>query len=158
MGELIAILVIIGIFNSLFSNKKKKQKAGQKRAATAQPKQRPQPRPRQPAQQRIPFSKEEWKAYMHELSDELISEKAAMQPAHAAHDEGEGFISNQGESIEEHAEHRRRIAEEEARHHQEREALSELRNANLEKLRTAVIMSEVLSKPVSLRPRTGYHR
>ena len=69
------------------------------------------------------------------------------------HDEPEGTISTQGESRAEHAQHRRRILEEEARLQAEKDALEELRSANLEKLRSAVIMSEVLGKPVALRGR-----
>ena len=59
----------------------------------------------------------------------------------------------EGESHKEHAAHKLRIAEEEARLHREREELKELRNVNLKKLRSAVVMSEVLGKPVALRPR-----
>ena len=59
----------------------------------------------------------------------------------------------EGESHREHAEHRQRIIEEEARIHKEREDLKELRSVNLQKLRSAVIMSEVLGKPVALRGR-----
>ena len=59
----------------------------------------------------------------------------------------------EGESRREHAAHKQRIAEEEARLHREREELKELRNVNLKKLRSAVVMSEVLGKPVALRGR-----
>ena len=59
----------------------------------------------------------------------------------------------EGESHKEHAAHKQRIADEEARLHREREELNELRNVNLKKLRSAVVMSEVLGKPVALRPR-----
>ena len=178
MNGLIALFVIIGIVNALTSkNKKEKQakkRAAQARAfdnaipkAQAKSKPRPQPQPKSKVverQMRMPFTKEEWKAYLSEMSEELVAKKAASSaaPAAAAYDEGEsfheGFVSTQGESAEEHAEHRRRIAEEEAQHWQEREALNDLRNANREKLRAAVVMSEVLGKPVALRPRIGYHR
>ena len=178
MDGLIVLLVIIGVINAITS-KKKQAKQAKKRAAQAQAfenaipkaqtksKPRPQPKPQSrpkpkvdERQMRIPFTREEWKAYLSEMSEELVEKKAASAPI--AHDDGEsfheGFISTQGESIEEHAEHRRKIAEEEAQHRQEREALNDLRNANREKLRAAVVMSEVLGKPVALRPRIGYHR
>ena len=166
MSGLIPILAILFILNAATSGsrKKKKQQAAQKsnaQQAAAQPKQKPKPVPRQPrkgVQQRIPFTKEEWKAYLNELGEEVAPKVTAPLAYDEDHIAGEGFISTQGESIEEHAEHRRKIAEEEARFHEERAALSDLRNANLEKLRTAVVMSEVLGKPVALRPRTGYHR
>lgn len=57
----------------------------------------------------------------------------------------------EGESRREHEAHKQRIAEEEARLHREREELRELRNVNLKKLRSAVVMSEVLGKPIALR-------
>ena len=171
MDGLIAILAIIWIANALLSGSKKKKqqakaKGGAQRAA-AQPKPAPKPAVAKPAapktrpaskQVRIPFSKEEWAAYLNELSEGLTPPEA--QPAAPRHDEfsGEGSVSTQGESQEEHAEHHRRIADEEARLHQEREALNDLRAANLSKLRAAVVMSEVLGKPVALRPRTGYHK
>lgn len=184
MDGLIVLLVIFGIINAITS-KNKKEKQAKKSAAQAQafesaipkaqakakprpqPKAKPQPQPKPKAderQTRLPFTREEWKAYLNELSEELVATKAASssKPASAAYDEGEsfheGFISTQGESAEEHAEHRRRIAEEEAQRHQELEALNDLRHANREKLRAAVVMSEVLGKPVALRPRIGYHR
>ena len=168
MSGLIVLLFIWIIINSLTS-RTKKEKQEQKRAAkahafdTAFPKTQAKPQPRPKAvegQRRIPFSKEEWKAYLSEMSEELVRERAATAPI--AHDEDdrfhEGFISTQGESAEEHAEHRRRIEAEEAQHRAEREALDDLRSANRERLRAAIVMSEVLGKPVSLRPRTGDHR
>ena len=187
MDGLIALLVIIGIANALTS-KKKKEKQAQKRAAQAQAfenaipkaqsKAQSKPKPRtaprattkvdplwsrrdaQAQQQRIPFTREEWKAYLSEMSEELVEKRAASAPA--IHDEGEsfheGFISTQGESAAEHDEHRRRIEEAEAQYRAEREALDDLRSANRQKLRAAVVMSEVLGKPVALRQRIGYHR
>ena len=179
MDGLIVLLVIFGIINAITS-KNKKEKQAKKSAAQAQafesaipkaqtkakprpqPKAKPQPKPKADERQtRLPFTREEWKAYLNELSEELVATKAASS-SKPAYDEGErfheGFISTQGESAEEHAEHRRRIAEEEAQRHQELEALNDLRHANREKLRAAVVMSEVLGKPVALRPRIGYHR
>ena len=165
MDGLIAIIVIIAIVNALTSGKKKKaeqakQKGGAQRAAQAKPQPKPKPAPRQV---RIPYSKEEWNAYLSEINGGA-PKKASPKPAPMPklvpeiQEVFEGSISTQGESDEEHAEHRRRIAEEEAMRRQERDALADLREANLDRLRAAVVMSEVLGKPVSLRPRTGYHR
>lgn len=61
----------------------------------------------------------------------------------------------EGETPLEHAAHRQRVLAEEARIHREHAQLRELRSANLQKLRSAVVMSEVLGRPVSLRPRGG---
>jgi len=57
----------------------------------------------------------------------------------------------EGESYAEHAGHKLRIAAEEEKLRREREELQELRNVNLKKLRAAVVMSEVLGKPLALR-------
>ena len=176
MDGLIAILVIFAIINAITSKNKKKaeeakKKAGMPQSATqpqrpAQPQSRPKPHPRsqarpQPQQVRIPYSKEEWAAYLSALnSGAAASPKPAPapKPEPELHEGYEGMVSTQGESAEEHAKHHRRIQEEEARRQQEYDALADLREANLDKLRAAVVMSEVLGKPVSLRPRTGYRR
>lgn len=59
----------------------------------------------------------------------------------------------EGESPLEHAAHRQRVIAEEERVRREHAQLRELRSANLQKLRSAVVMREILDKPVSLRPR-----
>ena len=86
--------------------------------------------------------------------------KAARQAAPVLlidHDDApEGSISTQGESPEEHARHRQRILAEEAQRRAEHETLQEVRHMNLQKLRTAVVVSEILDKPVSLRRRRPY--
>ena len=167
MNGLITILVIFGIINAITSKNKKKAEQA-KRGGAAQhaeqqrPKPKPQPKPQpKPRQVRIPYNKEEWAAYLSAMSGgAAASPKPAPTPRpEPEHYEGyEGMISTQGESAEEHAEHHRRIEEEEAQRQQERDALADLREANLDRLRAAVVMSEVLGKPVSLRPRTGYRR
>ena len=159
MQGLIPILIVIAIINMLTSGNKKK-KAQERRRAENNTGPAPQPKP--PTRDRVPYTKEEWAAYLNGLDKNAPSKKAKPakkpQPIVELHAEPEGSISTQGESDEEHAEHRRRIAAEEAMRQQEHETLRELREANLEKLRAAVVMSEVLGKPVSLRPRTGVHR
>ena len=126
---IIILLIIFGIFNAITSKNKKKAEEAKRKAAIPQSAAPPRPQP-----------------------------KPAPQPAAGLHTELEGYSSFEGESHEEHAEHLRRIEEEEAQRRQEREALDDLREANLDRLRAAVVMSEVLGKPVSLRPRVGYHR
>ena len=157
MDSLIGILVLIGIFSSL---SKKKKKQAQKQAS----------KPASPAAQaKIPFTKDEWTAFLADMEKQEKKPKAkpskpakAAKPVKAAapvlhidHDEPEGTISTQGESAAEHAEHRQRILAEEARLREQQQTLQELRHLNRQKLRSAVVMSEVLGKPVSLRPR-GY--
>lgn len=70
-----------------------------------------------------------------------------------AHDEPEGSISTQGESRAEHAAHLARIHAEEEKLRQAQQTLREVRSLNRQKLQNAVIMSEILDKPVSLRRR-----
>ena len=162
MDGLIAIIVIIWIASAISGNKKKAknakkaggvQRAAQPKAKTQVP---PQPKaPPKPKQARIPYTKEEWADFLNDLNEEIAPKKAA--PRLVTEMEMES-ASMEGESHEEHAEHLRRIEAEEAQHRQEREAIEDLRAANREKLRAAVVMSEVLGKPVALRPRIGYHR
>ena len=168
MSGWIVLLVIFGLINAISSPNKKKKKAHTKRQDGAQRAAPPKPKtPHQPKQARVPYTKEEWAAYLAEMSGVSAPKKDAPKKAEHApeprlvtelHQEMESSFSMEGESHEEHAEHRRRIEEEEALHQQERDAIADLRAANLDKLRAAVVMSEVLGKPVSLRPRTGYHR
>lgn len=157
MDGLIALLVVIAIVNALTSGKRKKRQETQRRAfqgarqaqAAAQA-QMPRARPARQKPRPEPRAA---------TPEELRAHLAAMEAgAELAPKRGEGSVSTQGESEAEHAEHRLRAAAEEAARRQEHEALRELRAANRDKLRTAVVMSEVLGKPVSLRPRTGYHR
>lgn len=178
MDGLISMLIIFGIFSLFSSNKKKKaQKKHMEKARgfmeaaeTA-------------LEEKAPFSMDEWKDYLKQqpasghaapavrkMAEEKVKtavqnaeiKPAKVRPVKAAkpqpalqHDDPEGSISTQGETPEEHAEHRRKILAEEEKRHQEHAARQELRDMNLKKLRSAVVMSEVLGKPVSLRPR-GY--
>ena len=166
MDGLISLLILIGIFSSL--SKKKKKKA-QKQAAQQQT---PVSKPSKPAGQvKIPYTKEEWKAYLESLEQpkepapkprpvKTVQAETPVKKTKSVlqldHDEPEGTVSTQGESAAEHAEHRQKILAEEARIREQQETLQELRHMNRQKLRRAVVMSEVLGKPVSLRPR-GYH-
>lgn len=165
MDSLIDILILIGIFSS-FSKKKKKR--AQKQPAQQQA---PVSKPQNAAgQTKIPFTKEEWNAFLADMEQQkrpspksrpMKAAKAA-KPAkapdpvlHLDHDDPEGTVSTQGESAAEHAEHHQKILSEETRLRKHQETLEELRHLNRQKLRSAVVMSEVLGKPVSLRPR-GY--
>lgn len=113
-------------------------------------------------QLKIPYTQEEWSS--------LLSEKSAPQkptapkaksvskpalkpkplPAEGRSLEG---ISFEGEAPQEHAAHTERITREEARIVEEREEQLRLREVNLQRLRSAVVMSEVLGKPIALRRR-----
>ena len=174
MDGLIVILILVGILSS-FSKKKKET---QKRAAHARPAgPQPEARPiKKSGQTKIPFNKEEWEAFLAEAKAQEkkpvsppmrkakpVSSAKAAKPEKAPapvllldHDEPEGTVSTQGESAAEHAEHRQKVMVEEACLREHQETLQELRHMNRQKLRQAVVMSEILGKPVSLRPRS-YH-
>ena len=195
MDGLIVILAILGLISSISKKKKARRQQQWERArqagydevsAVPPPLMRedaPADKPAKPkaaaAQQvKIPFTKEEWAAFLSDHSEKQPVRSAKPVPADAAEAqsskensaEGRKFQTLaaqqlnaerlrpderhlEGESHQEHAAHRQRIAEEEARLHHEREELKELRNVNLKKLRSAVVMSEVLGKPVALRGR-----
>ena len=65
--------------------------------------------------------------------------------------------SMEGETEAEHAAHRLRAEREEARIQIERAAEQVQTEVNLQTLRSAVVMKEILDKPVSLRPRRRYY-
>lgn len=120
-------------------------------------------------QQEIPFTKEEWTEFLEGIAPEKKQPKVKARPVSAAamvSPEGraslkqplpEGYSpalkSTQGESEKEHRRHRERIEAEEKRQREQAESLRSMRQVNRQKLREAVIMSEVLGKPVALRGR-----
>jgi len=163
MDGLIVILILLAIF-SASSNKKKKK--AQKKAEQARP---AAPQPEKPAAQaKIPFTKDEWNAYLTDMEKQeknpkpqpmkpIRMTKPVKAPApvlHLDHDVPEGTVSTQGESAAEHAEHRQKLLAGEARLREQQQTLQELRHLNRQKLRSAVVMSEVLGKPVSLRSKS----
>ena len=152
MDGLIGILILIGIFSSFSKSKKKK---AQKQAAKGQVS--VMKSQKTVGQTKIPFTKEEWNDYLADMKqpDRSKAAKAPEPMLLSDHDEPEGTVSTQGESTEEHAGHHQKILAEEARMQEVQETLQELRHMNRQKLRQAVVMNEVLGKPVSLRPR-GY--
>lgn len=123
----------------------------------------PPRRPEQPAA-KPPYTREEWQkrfaAPKPQPAGMPMADKAA--PTAASIKALENGVTGsmqlppegmEGESPLEHAAHRQRVIADEERIHREHEQLRELRSINLQKLRSAVVMSEVLGKPVSLRPR-----
>ncbi len=183
MDGLIVLLIIIGVVTSISkSNKKKKAAAAQKRAeepSSAQPK---------AGTTKIPYTREEWEAFLADAEGEAAAKpapakKAAAKPAApkpapqkrraqavqqsvaapapAAMSTGSIALdpkqSVEGETETEHAAHRLRAEREEQRIHVERAAEQALAEVNLQALRSAVVMKEILDKPVSLRPRRRYY-
>lgn len=175
MDGLFTILILFGVFALTSSNKKKKaQRQAEKQRAFRESAEAVQ-------QEKIPFSKDEWADFLRRQANPSAPKprpepapkpvqaapKPAAKPApeaktaklperkplHLQHDEPEGTVSTQGESAAEHAEHRRKVLAEEAKRREEHQAMEDLRAMNLQKLRTAVVMSEILDKPVSLRRR-----
>lgn len=110
--------------------------------------------------QEIPFTKEEWDKFLSGIE----GKKPAAQDMPKSSPEGriskhqplaEGaslpLKSTQGESHEEHKKHLEKIAAEEKQRHEQAELAREIRHMNRQKLRQAIVMSEVLGKPVALR-------
>ncbi len=177
MDGLIALFIIIGIVNAVTSSSKKKKRKAEKRAfraaRRAQAGRTPPMAAAQTAGEFIPPREvaprtEAARAVQPQAAaphaeaarpaqPQVVAPERAPRPIEPVRD-GEGRTSTQGESEAEHDEHRRQVRAEEARLRQAREVLRDSRAEYLRKLRTAVVMSEVLNKPVSLRPRTGLHR
>ena len=117
------------------------------------------------AAQEIPFTKEEWDKFLGSIGEKKpAAVKAEAQPS----PEGrislkqampEGFSpklkSTQGESEEEHRRHLEKIARQEKLRQEKLETAQELRSMNRQKMRQAVVMSEILGKPVALRGKRG---
>lgn len=117
-------------------------------------------------QLKIPYTQEEWSSFLKEkaaprkptapkakpVSKAALKPKPAPISAEPAPISAEGS-SFEGEAPQEHAAHAERVVREEARIAQEQEEQLRLREMNLRKLRSAVVMSEVLGKPVALRGR-----
>lgn len=182
MDSLIALIVIIAIFNALTSSGRRRKREERTRAQ-ADPRGAQPQAARTPAREgraHAPYTREEWARYMRDIDPMKVGQASNAAPARgkaapAPREDlrpaapkvvapapveipSEGSVSTQGESAEEHAEHQRRAAAEEAERRQAHEALRDLRAANRDRLRAAIVMSEVLNKPVSLRPRVGLHR
>jgi hypothetical protein len=62
-----------------------------------------------------------------------------------------GSVTAQGESEAEHAEHLHRMYEDDLRARTQNDTLQELRRMNRARLRQAVIMREILDRPISMR-------
>ena len=173
MDGLIVLLIVIGVIARISkSNKKKAAEAAR----------------RQEQDEKIPYSREEWDAYLKAegiparpkakakpvaavptapAKPVKAQAKPAAQPVKAAaapipatpSAPGTGSIRMdpsqgvEGETVAEHSMHRQRAAQAEAQAQIEQEALQALRAANLQALRNAVVMKEILDKPVALRPR-----
>ena len=149
-------VIIVIIISAIASSNKQKKKAQKQKQSQCNQRQNTSPK-------KIPFSKDEWEAYLKEQAHQIKTPPAAKpisqapsKPApalHPEHDEPEGTVSTQGESAEEHARHRQKLLAEEQARREQHETLRQLQHMNTQKLRAAVVMSEVLGKPVSLRNR-----
>lgn len=179
MDGLIVLLIIFGVISRISKSNKNKKKAteAQRKAekpSSAQPK---------PDAAKIPYAREEWAQFLKEdgtpkakaqpkpaakpedmvkvVAAVLQKRKAqvAQQRAAAPLREATGSIvldprqGVEGETEAEHAAHRRRAEAEEALRDSAQEARSAVAAMNLQALRSAVVMKEILDKPVSLRPR-----
>ena len=182
LDGLIVLLIIIGVVTSISkSGKKKKAAEAQKKAAKAFPAQpkagttkipytreeweqflKEEDIPKPKAQPKPAAAKPEDVAKAAAAVLQKRRAQAAQQNVAAPVREASGSIaldpkqSVEGETEAEHAAHRLRAKQEEQRIHVERAAEQALAEVNLQTLRSAVVMKEILDKPVSLRPRRRY--
>lgn len=182
MDGLVILLIIIGIVSRVNKNKKKQEEAKRAKAqafaeaahaqAVKAVKKAPEPikkaaeAAKKAVMEDIPFTKEEWDRFLGNLDEKP---KAAPESGHPLpHVSTEGRISRhqimpegmspalrstQGESEAEHRRHVEKIAAEEKRLEESVQTRQALTAMNRRKMREAVIMSEVLGKPVALRGR-----
>ena len=183
LDGLIVLLIIIGVVTSISkSNKKKKAAEAQRKAevpSPAQPKagtsKIPYTReeweqflkeegvPKPKAQPKPAAAKPEDVAKVAAAAPQKRKASAPQMNVAAPVHEATGSIaldprqSIEGETEAEHAAHRLRAKREDMRIGVERAAEQALAEVNLQTLPSAVVMKEILDKPVSLRPRRRYY-
>ena len=185
MDGLIIILIIFGIISRMNKKKKKQEEARKARADAFEQAfaggEREIPHPPQPAEpvkkletalkkipepvkkavrEEIPFTKEEWDRFLGNIEGKKPAKKPVPKERIAEQRPlAEGFSlplkSTQGESEKEHRAHLEKIAAAEKKQREQAELAREIRSMNRQKLRQAIVMSEVLGKPVALRGRRG---
>ena len=179
MDGLIVLLIIISVISSIGKSNKKKKKATEAQRKA----EKPSSAQSKPDAAKIPYTREEWSQFLKEEGtpkakaqpkpaakpEDMVKvvaavlqkrkAQAAQQRAAAPLREATGSIvldprqGVEGETEAEHAVHRRRAEAEEALRDSAQEARSAVAAMNLQALRSAVVMKEILDKPVSLRPR-----
>ena len=183
LDGLIALLIIIGIVTSISKSSKKKKAAQAQRKAErpspAQPKAsttkipytreeweqfladaegeaaaKPAPAKKAAAKPAAPTPAPQKRKASAPQMNVAAPAPAAMSTGSIALDPRQ---SVEGETEAEHAAHRLRAAQEDMRIGVERAAEQALAEVNLQTLRSAVVMKEILDKPVSLRPRRRYY-
>ena len=171
--DALIVLFVIGAFILSLTKKTRKPKKQNSDAEKAAP-------PQSAPAEKIPFTKEEWNAYLRAQKQpaaktvsaasavpakESTARDAHLQPSappagsremvermHRAVERGmPGSVALQGESEAEHAEHLQKIYSAEHQSREASETLRELRQMNRARLRQAVIMREILDRPVSMR-------
>ena len=180
LDGLIVLLIIIGVVSSISKSGKKKKKAAEaqrkaERPASAQPKAGATkiPYTREEwaqflKEEGVPEPKAQPKPAAAKLEDVAKATAAILQKRRAQSAqqgvaaparEAAGSIAPdprqgvEGETEAEHAAHRLRAEAAEALRDRAEETRQALAAMNLQALRSAVVMKEILDKPVSLRPR-----
>lgn len=181
MDGLIVVLLILGLVARISKKKKKSgsaRRSGAARGVAEKITDALETAGKEAAKQaKIPYTKEEWSQYLRQSTAEE-GERTPIAPVQAAEPaakiappppasgakpvskplkpkpapaRSETEAPHEGESRREHAAHLARIAREEEKIARQQEEIKRLRDVNLEKLRSAVVMSEVLGKPLALR-------
>lgn len=159
MDGLITILILYGLFRLIFGSRKKRRQ----NSAAKQP-----PRTAKPVSFRDmdavpgasakPAAVPKAKPAAAPMNTTAAKAKPAAATIKTAVPKTGSMEYNglEGESEAEHTEHRERVLRLEHLQREASEAAASAYEVNLEQLRNAVIMSEILNRPVSLR-KNGYH-
>ena len=159
-------VIILALLYFLFSSssKKKKRAEQQKRQPDAAQKVRPAPEPPEPAEEEPEeeataqgadaktLTPDEWEAYLKMQAEKSAAEQAeAPSEPHESDAQSLPVSAPEGETHAEHAAHNERVHEREQAERQRAEDARARRYASRQRLREAVIMREILDKPVSMR-------
>ena len=176
MDALIVLFIIGGIIISVAKKAKRTQQKKINPEETI-------PTAPQPAQEKIPYTKAEWEAYLrtqgiarkgapaaaakpaqptaapdsavHAVTKPSAPEAGSREMVARMHRSVEHSISEaaspQGESESEHAEHLHKMFAADSEIRAQNETAAEFRRMNRTRLRQAIVMREILDRPVSLR-------
>ena len=164
-------VIILALLYFLFSSSSKKKKRAQQQGRQSEAERRikpaqPAPEPPEPAEEEPEeevtaqgadaktLTPEEWEAYLEAKAEKSAAEQAEapVRPQESdVHAQSLPVSAPEGETRAEHAAHNERVHAREQAERQYAEDARARRYANRQRLREAVIMREILDKPVSMR-------
>lgn len=164
-------VIILALLYFLFSSSSKKKKRAQQQGRQSEAERRikpaqPAPEPAEPAEEEPEeevtaqgadaktLTPEEWEAYLEAKAEKSAAEQAEapVRPQESdVHAQSLPVSASEGETRAEHEAHNERVHAREQAERQYAEDARARRYANRQRLREAVIMREILDKPVSMR-------